>query len=422
MDTLGPGASRTITERRALGIGVLDQSTWAASALALQLGLARFLPPEAYGSFTVSFSLLVFFLGVHATLIAEPMAVLGPRVPRQSLFGYIRTAARLSAFSSLTLAVISLLCALVLRILAPLEAPAFAAMSLAVIPYLLLALTRRAAYLASRPVMALWSSLLFAVGLAIGGSVLVLSDRLTASNAYLLLTAASLVGSLPFLVTLATAPRPLMRDASWREVAGQNWEYGKWVLAAGMAHWMGSGVLFPVVAFLVGLTETGAFRALSNLVAPVYQGLTVATLVFLPQLAGDGAQASPRQALMRVFRLTVPASMAYGLMLVVWGQAIIAVVYNQPAYDLGARYLFAFALHGVLLTVAHMLSLSIRGLQDTRTIFWSKVGGALSVWLIGLPLIRQMGLWGAVLTLVLATAVETAVLAVRFPWRAQHGS
>jgi O-antigen/teichoic acid export membrane protein len=415
MVTRRSATSSAVAERRTLGIGALDQSISAIAAVALQLALARFLSPEAYGAYAVSFAVLLFFLGLHSNLVAEPMSVLGPAAHRACLFGYIRCITRLSTFLSMGLALAGALSALVSWIVAPSMTPALAAMSMAIVPYLLHALMRRSAYIVSRPDLALASSLAFSVALATGVSVLVLSNRLTAASALLLIGGASFAGSLPFLVTLLRTGTAA--DIPWTEIAGQNWRYGKWILAAGCAHWMGYQALFPIVGLLLGLAETGALRALSNLVAPIQQGLTVATLVLLPRFAAKAVHVSHRDILLSVFRLTIPASLAYGLVVIVWGQTLIAILYQQPAYNLGSRYLVAFAVYGVLMTAAHALSLSTRVRQETRAVFVSKLVGTLTVWLIGVPLIWEAGLWGAVLTLVLAAAAEAGLLGARLAWQ-----
>jgi len=77
---------------------VLDQGLFAMSNFAVNVLLARWLTPEAYGAFTVAF--IIFLLGgaVHGGLFTEPMLVFGAgrfqhRVPsylRVLLAGHVR--------------------------------------------------------------------------------------------------------------------------------------------------------------------------------------------------------------------------------------------------------------------------------------------------------------------------------------------
>jgi len=59
-------------------LSLADQSLTSGSAFLLNVLLARWLAPEAYGAFAVSFAGFLFLSGFHNVLFVEPMTVMGP--------------------------------------------------------------------------------------------------------------------------------------------------------------------------------------------------------------------------------------------------------------------------------------------------------------------------------------------------------
>lgn len=421
-DTLRPGATVHMWRRRALhaGTSMMDQGTLAGAALLLNLGLARVLEPEAYGSFAVGLSILIFVLGIHTVLIAEPMSIIGPVRHQQGMPGYLRVILRVHGAVSLGFAGLLALTAAVMAMISPPTARTFAAMSVAVLPYLLLALARRVGYLQNRPVTALMASGLYALALAAGGAVLLAADSLTAPSAYLLIGVASLIGCFPFLWRMSRASDDTAVAPAWRSVLRENWTYGRWMFLAAMAHWLSVGSIVPVLGALASLEAAGVYRALSNLLAPVQQLMTAATMLVLPRLAagreqGGGDRAGWRELMLGA--LTGPLTAIYVVVLIIWGRDLLDLLYDQPAYSAHAALIGGFAVYAILLAFSHSLAVALRAREDTASIFNAKLASAAAALLLGFPLIWSMGLTGAVVALNISTLAEAAVLAFRFPWQ-----
>lgn len=402
-----------------LGSSVADQGITAAAGLLLHIGLARVLTPSEYGSFAIGFSVLIFFLGIHTTLVTEPLSVLGPARYADRSAAYVRTTLRLQTVLSLGFAFLAALAAAILRRTSPLLATALAAMAVSLVPYLLLAWTRRVGYMRDRPRTALVASSVYGLVLVVGGGFLLATERVTIVHAYVLLGGASLAGCLPLVWTLRSAPEPVEGSMAWRHVAGEHWTYGRWVLWGGIAHWMGSGLLVPALGFLVSLEGAGAFRALSHFAAPIQQWMAVATLLLLPRLAarapGSRFAGPLRRSLGHVAALVVPVAVAYAVLLAVWGGVALDRLYEQDAYSTHRSLLHGFAAYVVVLAATHALTLVFRAREDTRSVFVSKVVAAAATWALGLPLIQVLGLAGAVWALSLSTVAEGLVLAFRIP-------
>ncbi|HEY4692063.1 MAG TPA: hypothetical protein VIH16_01375, partial [Bellilinea sp.] len=71
-----------------VGYSVLDQGLYSGSHFLLNLLLARWLSPEEYGAFAISFSVYLFLSGFNYAFILDPMAVFGPlvQISQQSIY------------------------------------------------------------------------------------------------------------------------------------------------------------------------------------------------------------------------------------------------------------------------------------------------------------------------------------------------
>ncbi|MFQ5571532.1 MAG: hypothetical protein ACE5G0_17775, partial [Rhodothermales bacterium] len=72
-----------------ISLSILDQILLSGANFILNVLLARWLIPDAYGAFAVAFSVFLFLSGIHNALIVDPMSVLGPARFGNRLPGYL---------------------------------------------------------------------------------------------------------------------------------------------------------------------------------------------------------------------------------------------------------------------------------------------------------------------------------------------
>lgn len=403
-----------------MGASVADQGTGAVTHLVLHVALARLVTPSEYGAFALAFALLLFLMGAHLALIAEPMTVLGPVRYGSSLRVYVRATMRVHARLAMMGAVGGAMIALMA---APWSADlGRTLMGLVVLvpTFLTFMLLRRVCYVLTRPADALWGSLLYALAVLPGLLVLHRMDRLSSLMALVLMAVGAGIAAGAMLTRLSL-PRivdaPGM-DRLWRE----NWRYGRWILAANLAHWGGTGVYLFFVGALAGLAEAGVFRALQTLVSPAQQFLAGLALLALPWLAKQRAERGGTEAgVGQILRMWAPAIIlvaAYGLVLWEWGEIITRIVYGREEYTQAAGLLPAFSLFILLMAVAQGLALGLRSSERSEPVFWSKLAGSLVALVPGLAMTWQWGLAGAAWGMALSVGTEGAVLAAALStWR-----
>src|SRR5262249_8425156 len=69
-------------------LSLSDQGLTSGSTFLLNVLLARWLSPEAYGAFAVSFAGFLFLSGFHNVIFVEPMTVMGPSSYSERLNAY----------------------------------------------------------------------------------------------------------------------------------------------------------------------------------------------------------------------------------------------------------------------------------------------------------------------------------------------
>ncbi len=399
-----------------ISLSLVDQALFSGANFMLNILLARWLVPEAYGAFAVAFSVLLFLAGLHGALIAEPMSVLGPSRFADGLRAYFGRL--LWMHGGLTVGLSLVVAAAALLFLPSSRGMALALWGVALSqPFTLLFwLLRRACYLEAKAARAAQGSALYTAFLLAGLVLLQANDRVSAFNAWLVVGAASLGAS--FLLygllkgTLRDDPAGAL-GPTLRAVLDAHWRYGRWIVGASMAHSVSTVIFAPLVAAFLGLAQAGAFRAIQNLVSPLQQVVTALGTLLLPWMSKQhaaGGALLPGATMRKAVVLNTAAVAGYAVVLAVFSEDLITFLYAD-AYDTALRGLLVYFVGALfLMALSQPVALALRAVEQPSAILWSKLGAAACLALFGLPLIWQAGLAGAGLGLVLVALAEALVL------------
>jgi O-antigen/teichoic acid export membrane protein len=393
---------------------ILDQGLVSGGHFALSVLLARWVSPAEYGVFAVTFSLFLLLSGFHVALILEPMNVLGAVRPAEAIGRYLGSLMHAHVLLTIPLSMAVAIAALVLWSRNATLAGSLFGLA-AALPFLLLHwLLRQACYLRTRPDLAARGSLVYVSTLAaclgmVAHRPTVLSPLMAAFPS---LALASLAAS-GFL--WRPVGMTLWGEAfSNREVLASHWSYGRWIVAASLAHNAGNALYLPLVAAILGLASSGTLKALLNLGLPLQQLLTALSLLALPWVSRQAAargQAHSRRASVSLVVVFVGTAVAYGAILVGFGGRLLGLLYGPGSYSALGGSVFLVALAGVAAAAAQALGLAMRALGRPEVILWSKLAVAAFLLAGGTVLVEKSGLQGALLGIVLGNACETVVLA-----------
>jgi O-antigen/teichoic acid export membrane protein len=395
-----------------------DHGILAASSLILQIVLARQLAAAEYGAVAVAFGMLQILLSAQIGLIVEPASVLGPSRHAAEMEQYVRSTARLNSTVAVGAAIVAFLAALVLASFGGTLSAAVSGLIVCAPAQISLAFARRAGYLFRCPRAALAGSGSYAAVLGVGIAVLGSEGWLSPASALGLVALASIVGSMVTSrrLSIPAVECTLSRAQLWAE----NWQYGRWIFAANITQWAGSGGYVFLVGSISGLAAAGAYRAMQNLVSPIQQALAAVAVLLLPHLAGSEAPLHHRAVWRRTWYAMMGASLAYALALVLFGAAAFRLLYPGDRYGEATAMSAPFAVYVAAFGTSLAISLALRAENRPNAVFVAKAAAAAVALTCGVPLTWRFGLQGAAWGLVLTVSAESAALLGQ--WRSSRGA
>ena len=353
------------------GVAILDQALFSGSNFVLNILLARWLRPEEYGAFSLSFAIYLFFSGFHNALILEPMSVLGTAKYLDSLKNYMAGQffihAIVTGFSGLLILIIGLV--LLFFHLVELFLSLFIIGTGIFLPLMLLMwLARRSCYILGKPVWALMSSLAYSFVLILGAFFMHNQEqRASPLHWYLLLGIASLAGSL-----LIYTNRNLVDfgNFNWLPWLREQWSFGKWIVLAGFLNFAGTQIQLFAVAMQLGLDQAGTYRALQNFMLPMMQILAAVSMLVLPSVSFEFGRQNfqlMKSKAMKVVVGLIVVSFVYMIILLIFAKSVEQLLYDGKF----SEYTALISLIGFVPFITAMeigFSLVVRSLQRANVL------------------------------------------------------
>lgn len=393
-------------------LSVLDQTFFSLSNFLLSIALARWLPEVEFGAFALGFSIFLIFVNVPYSLIWQPMAVLGVSKSESDQYAYLN---KLLLYQLVITVVSGLLICLLSVLMTGITSTAVLAAGLSLPCLALVWLGRQVCYFLTLPNQALKVSLTFFLLQMVGISGLHEIGHLSVGMAFAWTSFSSIVAfllgwwllNLPFYVELSLAH---LYD---RKLIQEVWSFGRWILFGTMAYSVSTLSIMPLLGIFDTLENIAAFKAMQNLVQPVYQGVGALSLIGLPVVSKRILTSSrlPSLRLLILCSLSLlTVGSAYGLVLLIWGNDFIRFIYQKEFYQDNIWLLYLLLTPMVLTAVAEVFRVLLRALTRSRAIFISQLFPAISLMIIGIPLIWRMGVYGAALTVIVNTMLESGAL------------
>lgn len=405
------------------GLSITDQGVASGANFILNILLARWLTPSGYGGFAVAFAVFLFLSGFHNALILEPLSVIGPSRYKQNLHEYIKSTLKIYAGLTLGLAALVFLLALIFSQLNEHIASSLLGLAVSQPAILLFWQLRRACYLEAKPESALRGSGLYA-GIVILGIILFWQQGWVNSiNAFLIMGGASLTASFVLAWSLGLfhkTSRIADSPIKIRVILKEHWTYGKWVVASAFVFWLVNMMYVPLVGLILDLENAGTLRALQNLMLPIQHTLTALGLLFLPWMAAksfsEGRQFIRRVSMLSSAIVLLPATLFVAAISVV-GPYLVTTLYNQPLY---AEYVSLIPFLGIVaITNAASFGLTnaMKALEKSSAIFISQTVGALLSLSVGIYMVVQWGLRGAIAGQIISTSGY--LITIYILWKSQ---
>lgn len=414
IDSGAPGSPSPIAKARAMmplnPWGFVDQMSISAANFTTTVLLARGLQPASFGAFTLLFSLLLFVVSVQAALITQPHNVIGATRASGEIGSYTTLVAVMQLLFGGAVALVFLAAASIAFVVGW----SFALLMLAFVPlvvaWLAQEFVRRVFYTNGEVTHAIRNDL-FCYGSQVAGVlILARSGTLTDLTAVAVLTVSS---SLGFVAGLYQMRRHWTRIAGWhnvREAILEHWRFGRWLLGGSMLSLTAGGWYF--VLTIVGVVAAGAWRALSTILGPLNILTAGLDSLIPPQAArvhASGGKAALRRFLFQVFVFTAPFVAGYCLLVSIFAERIIEVVFGGRYQE----YLWLMpllALSTFLAFTQQPVSLTLRAIGSSSSIFRAQIAAVAVGPPVGILIGYQAGIVGAAVGLIIHFAVLNLVL------------
>ena len=408
-------APRTLAQRLRptgwLGKGawtIADQGLFAGSNFLVNVLLARWLVPEAYGAYTVGYTLFILLGTVQAGVLLEPMLVFGPSRFDGRLRSYLRLL--LSAHGKIGLGGAVALgagAAVAWAFGQPVLASALGALAAAQVVILFYWLMRAACYIRTQPHLAVASGAVYAALLLGGAAALEATGTLGVATAVAAMAGASAVAG-AVVVWRLRIPARRRDDAALRaEAYARHRDYGGWAVGSGALEWFNGYLPFLLLPLWAGLAETGGLRAVYNLILPAAHVFGALGHLILPTFVRARESGTEGALARRLALLLGIGCVVYGAAVVLAGPWALSVLY-EGKYDAYAGYLWIAALLPLAMMGPHVAQALLRARERPRDVFVARLGGAGVGATVGAAAIAVLGVAGALLSEAVVALTETA--------------
>jgi O-antigen/teichoic acid export membrane protein len=403
-----------------LAIG--DQALISLANFAATLLLARNASPTQLGVYGVGFTALRLARAVQEGIAIQPLNAFGAPLEEGEFKAYATATTLLQALLALaSAACVALLGWGLTRLGNDTAGPAIFSLWPAFLFWQMQEYLRRMLYTRGRVFGAMLNTAL-ANGFRLAWMVwLVGQGELTGVTSLNAIALGSLAALLPGV--WQTRPYWSRCFTSLRRTWERNWEFGRWVIGGLLANWVALEFYPVLTAGMVSFAAAGAYRALQNIVAPVFLILRAAD-TFLTPRAARAYQETGRPALARLLRLTylttgLPILGLLALALL-FPTAVLYLLYGDTylAYSDGLVLMVIF--YG-LLYLYTPLQIILKAARQSRPIFVANLAAIVAMFSAGIWMIYQWGVYGTIAGQILNSLIVTLVLWISWNRLNQRG-
>jgi O-antigen/teichoic acid export membrane protein len=402
--------------RRALILPLIDQALVSASGFISTVMLARHLPIDQFGAYSLAWTIVLFVGGIQSALILFPMMSIGPRkADSERVEFYSELMAQQFAFAVICAAAMFtgafLLGMYAVSERMPISFSFSRALALGVAGGIcqMQEFLRRLLFTDGRPAAALVSD-----GLRYGGQVAMLALAfvfgLDSVDAVLwvssLTSTAALLAFPRYVILIRFEPMKLLSQFQ------RNWSFSGWLVGSSLLSWLSTQSSVVLTGILLGPAEVGALRGCQNLVGAGGVLLQALQNVIPLQAAQNYANDGPKGLNRFLVRTGLLVSAVIGIFVVCLSAAPglwLHLAYGQKYAGFG--YLLIWCAVSFFVSSLEMpLSIGLRTAERTRPTFVAYLAGAAVTVFSIYPLATEFGLTGVVAATTATWAVQNTVM------------
>jgi O-antigen/teichoic acid export membrane protein len=400
---------------RQVSFSIADQALSVGGMFLVNIALARTQTKEAYGIFTLSYTVLTFLTGLHNAAILETFTIYGSGRYLDRYEQYVRLLWRVNAALAVGLTVALLFLWRILAWTAPgLATGAFLGVSLTCGVLLTASFVRRTFYLQRRPDLAARFSLIFFLVCIFLLWLFVRSGRLDGFHAFVIVAGAWLVAGMALFSGLPGKARGMAFTATEPRYWSEHWKYSRWVFVTALVFQFTTQGYYWLAAGFLSVKEVANLRAMYNVVTPVDQ-IFVATAMLMLPIMSSRYSSQHLNGLLAIWKRYAFYSMvvtgSFALMVTVFGRTILHLFYGSR-FDDTAALVGTFAIFPVVMCIGNTINAALKAMEKPNVVFWAYLASGATTLGLGLPLLIRFGLRGAVYGIISSAAAYTLTLAI----------
>lgn len=389
---------------------VLDQGLFAGANFVINVLLARWLEPAGFGAFTVAFAIFLLLGSLHGGLIVEPMLVFGAGKFESRLRPYLRVLLKWHAlFCIFTGVVLGLLGLFFHSVGSSMLGSTLLTLAWTQAFVLFLWMMRQACYVRLQPQWAASAGSVYAIILVFGAVWLNSVELLSVTTGLELMAVGSLVAG----AWIAFRMRIPLKNPKAKELSNEarvsHWSYGKWASATGGLQWLHGYLPFLILPIWAGLEESGALRALFNLIMPALHAFTALLVLLVPIFVRALKNGRLKPTFYRALVGVGVLGVGYGLVIGFAGPAIMESLYAGK-YNSFAGAIWLAALLPPIVAVVNVAMALLRAVERPKDVFVARAGAAGIAVTVGVLCVRFLGFTGALVSDILSNLTEGVLM------------
>ncbi len=393
-----------------------DQVLISAANFITMVLSARSLGKAEFGAFSLVYSALLLANVVQSTLVIQAHNVLG--ATRDGLaYRIYTTTTTISQFIFIAAeAIVAAVIAAILHAKGVGEPALLVALIPSIVGWQLQEFIRRVLYTEGRTAAAFANDVISYAGQTVWIALLWYRHSLTGPLAFYALAWTSLAAAVIGFWQIRSS---LCLKLDWSAIV-ENWQFGKWLAAAELVGWCSSLHMFLyLAAIFIGVGATGEMRAAQLIFGPTrvisfFLG-NVLPIRFARALTRGGNELLD-SGFRKVITAIIPMLGGFCLLAALFAGQLLKLVYGKD-YTGDPRVLQLYALCAFVTYMQMVVNAALSAKRLTRAIFVSSAFGGVIALSLSWPLIKLMGVNGAMVCMIV-----TAVIVTAFCYRAYRRS
>jgi O-antigen/teichoic acid export membrane protein len=403
---------------RQVTFSVADQALSVGGMFLVNIALARTQSKEAYGIFTLSYTLLTFLTGLHNAAILETFTIYGSGryVDRYSEYSGLLWRTNAALMLGLTVVLLALWRVLLWAGDPSLASKSLLGLSLSCGAILTASFVRRSFYMRRKPEIAARFSLVFFVTCVLLLGLFLRGGRLDGFYAFIIPACAWAFAGIVLFAELPALGGGQAFKASEPNYWIEHWKYSRWVFVTALVFQLTTQGYYWLAAGFLSVRDVANLRAMYNVVTPVDQVFVATVMLMLPIMSSRYSthHAHGLFALWKRYAVvSVLGTAAFAIVVRIFGRPILHVFYGER-FDDTATLVGTFALFPVIMSVGNSINAALKAMEKPNIVFWAYVASGSTTILIGLPLLIHFGLRGCVYGIILSACAYSTTLCVGF--------